>query len=281
MQSKSVLFLGFGDIARRTAAHLPECHKVGVTRRLRVASDGIEFWLGDADSAAVLAQLRQRRFDAVVLTLTPREFTPTAYERAYVETLRNLLPVWRNAPPGLILLVSSTSVYPQTDGEWVDEESPTEPVHFAGASLLRAEGLLAGSGLVNSIVRFGGIYGPGRDFLLRQVREGKGGSSHYTNRIHVDDCAGLLAHLLQRHWQGKALESVYLGCDSDPAPGIEVRRWLAQRLGLNPDRLVPSESARGGNKRCANRRLRESGYTLLYPSYKDGYNTLLASGEIG
>lgn len=280
MQSKSILFLGFGDVARRTAALLPECRRVGVARSARMEHDAVEFWQGAADGLFVRQRLEQQFFDAVVLTLTPTEYSPVAYELSYVDTLRTLLPIWRANPPGMILFVSSTSVYHQADGEWVNEESPTHPEHFSGTTLLRAEQLLLDSGLHACVVRFAGIYGPGRDFLLRQVRAGKGGSTDFTNRIHADDCAGVLVHLLQRHWHGEPLAPLYLGCDSNPAPGIEVRRWLAGRLGIDPSNLVPSVSERGGNKRCDNGRLQQLGYTLRYPSYRDGYSALLASGEV-
>lgn len=280
MQSKSILFLGFGDIARRTAALLPDCRCVGVARSARKTPGGIEFWQGAADSLLVRERLGQGFFDAVVLTLTPTEYSAVAYEVSYVETLRTLLPVWQSNPPGLILLVSSTSVYHQRDGEWVDEDSPTRPEHFSGLSLLRAEALLRESGLQTCVMRFAGIYGPGRDFLLRQVRAGKGGSTDFTNRIHADDCAGALAHLLRRSWRGEPLAPLYLGCDSSPAPGMEVRHWLARRIGVDPDSLVASTSERGGNKRCRNHRLLESGYRLLYPSYREGYDALLESGDV-
>jgi Nucleoside-diphosphate-sugar epimerases len=281
LQSKSVLFLGFGDIARRTADVLPECPYVAVSRSIRDVSAGAEFWCCAADSPAICARMQNRVFDAVIITLTPADHTPAAYERAYVETLQNLLPVWRAQPPGLILFVSSTSVYHQSDGGWVDEESEVLPEHFSGRCLLRAESLLRESDLPVCIVRFAGIYGPGRDFLLRQVRAGKGGSAEFTNRIHADDCAGVLAHLLRRHFAGEALEPLYIGCDSGPAPAAEVRRWLAEHIGVDPNSLVPSTSERGGNKRCSNRRLLASGYRMLYPSYREGYGALLTSGELG
>lgn len=281
MQSKSVLFLGFGDIARRTANLLQDYRCVAVARSLRTVPPSAEFWCGAADSPAICERMQNRAFDAVVITLTPAEHTPDAYERAYVATLHNLLLVWRAQPPGLVLFVSSTSVYHQSDGGWVDEESDVLPEHFSGRCLLRAERLLQDSDLPVCIVRFAGIYGPGRDFLLRQVRAGKGGSPEFTNRIHADDCAGFLAHLLRRHFAGGTLEPLYIGCDSGPAPGAEVRRWLAERIGVDPAGLVSSISERGGNKRCSNRRLLASGYQMLYPSYREGYGALLSSGEVG
>ena len=276
-----MIFLGFGDLARRTAALLPDHRLVGVARSSRDPAPGVELWQASADSADLRNRLNAEDFAAVVITLTPAEYSDVAYQTAYVETLRTLLPLWQRRPPGLIVFVSSTSVYHQNDGGWVDETSETRPEGFAGRRLLEAEGLLRDSGLPSCVLRFAGIYGPGRDLLLRQVRAGKGGSSDYTNRIHITDGAGFLAHLLQLSLRGEKPAPLYLVCDSDPAPGAAVRLWLADRLGVPAADLQPSTAERGANKRCSNRRLLATGYRLLYPSFRDGYGALLDSGELG
>lgn len=284
MQSKNILFLGFGDLARHTARLLADSasgHRlVGVARSNKPPFPGVEFWQGAADGLAVRQRLAKESFDALVITLTPSEHSDQAYALAYVETLATLLPVLQSRPPGLVVFVSSTSVYHQSDGGWVDEDSRTAPDSFAGRRLLEAEALLRGSGLRHTTLRCAGIYGPGRDFLLRQVRAGKGGTEDFTNRIHVRDAAGVIAHLLERHFRGEEIVPLYLVCDSCPAPGAEVRRWLAERLGVDPATLQPAASERGGNKRCSNRRLLASGYHLRYPSFRDGYGALLESGEL-
>lgn len=280
MQSKNILFLGFGDLARHTAERLTGHRLVGVARSPKPPSPGVEFWQGAADSLVIRQRLAQEKFDALVITLTPTEFSDLAYATAYVETLRTLLPVLHSHPPGLTIFVSSTGVYHQNDGGWVDEHSPTEPESFSGRRLLEAEDLLRTSGLPHTVLRCAGIYGPGRDFLLRQVRAGKGGSSDFTNRIHVRDAAGAITHLMERHFAGQTVEPLYLVCDSNPAPGAEVRQWLATQMGLDPISLQPNASERGGNKRCNNQRLLASGYPLLYPSYTEGYGALLDSGEL-
>ena len=280
MQSKNILFLGFGDLARHTAEKLTAHRLVGVARSAKPPAPGVEFWQGAADSLVIRQRLTQEKCDALVITLTPTEFSDLGYAVAYVETLRTLLPVLHSHSPGLVIFVSSTSVYHQNDGGWVDENSATEPGTFSGRRLLEAENLLRTSGLPHTVLRCAGIYGPGRDFLLRQVRGGKGGSGDFTNRIHVRDAAGAISHLLERHFDGQTVEPRYLVCDSNPASGMEVRQWLAVRLGVDPAGLLPNASERGGNKRCRNQRLLDSGYRLLYPSYRDGYGALLDSGEL-
>ena len=102
----------------------------------------------------------------------------------------------------------------------------------------------------------------------------------YGNRIHRDDCAGFMAYLLAAMAAGGQLAPVYIGADDLPAPQAEVECWLAQRPGLprNPQ-WTPGETAEAftiGHKRCSNRLLHASGYRLLYPDYRSGYEAVLA-----
>lgn len=271
MQQKNIVFIGFGDIAARVCAQLPEYHKTGVARSCKPMPAKVDFWQGRADDPQMLARLSEQDWQVVVITLTPDEYTDLGYRKAYVQTLEHLVAAWRARPPRLILFVSSTSVYGQTDGSWVDEDSATDSDGFSGRRILQAEQVLRTSGMRHVVLRCAGIYGPKRDFLLRQVQAGKGGSTDYTNRIHVEDCAGFIAHLVRLFEANQELRDTYLVCDSRPAPGTEVRAWLAERLGMSAGDLKESTSARGGNKRCANTRLLATGYRLRYPDYQAGY----------
>jgi hypothetical protein len=96
----------------------------------------------------------------------------------------------------------------------------------------------------------------------------------FSNRIHRDDAAGVLAHLIDRQAAGVAPAPLLLGVDDEPALGSEVVAWIAARLGIEP----PERSAdppRG--KRCRNGRLRRSDYAFRYPSYREGYAAILAA----
>ena len=280
MSAKNILFLGFGDIAARTSALLPQVRSIGVARSVKKMPADIEFWQGAADAPATLSRMAERPLAAVILTLTPADYSDLAYKVAYVETVSNLIQHWqKTSAPELIVFVSSTSVYAQNDGQWVNESSVTQPDGFAGQRILEAENLLNKSGLPVCIVRFGGIYGPGRDFLLRQVRAGKGGNSDFSNRIHAKDCAGVLALIVQRTLEQQPIGRLYLACDDAPSRSNEVRTWLAQKMGMNPSILVPSESKRGGNKRCSNRLLRALGYQFRYPTFREGYSALMDGSD--
>jgi nucleoside-diphosphate-sugar epimerase len=201
------------------------------------------------------------------------------YRAAYVDGLRRVLD-WlaqHGQTPRRLLFVSSSSVYAQQAGEWIDERSPAEATGFSGRIMREAEQLALHSGIAASVVRLTGIYGPGRQWLLNQVRQGYRVASEpplYGNRIHVDDAAGLLAFLLQADARGLVLEDCYLGVDDAPAPLHEVVAWLRGQLGVS-HWAEQSSVRRAGSKRCSNARARALGWTPEYPSYREGYAAVL------
>lgn len=285
MNRKKLLFAGFGDIAQRLNKKLTAAgwETTGIARSDRVVPEGTRYWRGSLQSNEIMQRIAAETFAVVVVTLTPDGRQDEDYHRAYVETSRCLIDTLggNSQPPSLVIYVSSTGVYHQTDGSWVDERSETRPQIASGRRLLEAENLWRESGLSHTIVRFAGIYGGGRQHLLRQVIAGKGGPKNdapFTNRIHVDDCTGVIEFLLDRHVAGEDLERLYLASDKQPATSWEVREWLAHALGYGPNHLKEtSASGRGGNKRCSNARLLSSGYRFQYPDYRSGYSELLQS----
>jgi nucleoside-diphosphate-sugar epimerase len=258
----------------------------GLRRHPEALPAGIRPIAADLADPASLAVLRGQRFDHVVLAGAPGGFDEAAYRRVYVDGVRNLLGVLEGEPG--VLMVGSTGVYHQEDGSWVDEDSATEPRGFSGRALLEGEAALRDlAGDRASVLRLGGIYGPGRLRLISEVRAGVGCPREpvrFTNRIHRDDAAAILQFLLEKRAAGQALAPCYLGVDCAPAPMWEVRHWLAEQLGVSLDDSRPLSDSRGGNKRCSNARLLAEGYRFLYPDYRAGYAALLrpvaADGEI-
>jgi nucleoside-diphosphate-sugar epimerase len=220
--------------------------------------------------------------DVVVYAASPGGRDEAYYRTTYVEGLRNLLGALKaqGQHPRRIIFVSSTAVYGQTRGEWVDETSETQPSHFSGRRLLEAEALLRESGFPSVVLRLGGIYGPRRVRMIEDVRQGRAavarGGPRYTNRIHRDDCVGVLDHLIEHAMPA----ACYLGVDCEPEDEAVVLRWLAGVLGVSPPRIAAVDEPRGarrsGSKRCRNALLLASGYAFRYPSYRDGYAAVLA-----
>ncbi|MFM7736805.1 MAG: NAD-dependent epimerase/dehydratase family protein, partial [Alphaproteobacteria bacterium] len=228
------------------------------------------------------------RVTSVVFSAAADASDEASYRSIYVEGFRNLLDglVRAGASPSRLVFTSSTGVYGQTDGSWVDEASPTAPRGFSGTVMLEAEALVAqwaaSRGAAAASIRLGGIYGPGRTRLVDLVRSGRAtcreGEPSWTNRIHVEDAAGAVRHLLRL---SEAPDGTWVGVDDHPADSCEVYDWLADLLGVARPRRVPGleDSTPGDgpapNKRCSNRRLRQSGYRFRFPSYLEGYAAML------
>ncbi len=272
------------------------CGDIGIALGLRLAVAGNEVWglrrsaqlpaplktiTADVSKPETLEVLTEQPFDYVVVILTPDSASDEAYKSVYVDGLSHLLAQFKRvAPLKRLLFVSSTSVYHQSRGEWVDESSAVQPERFSGKRLREAELLLANSGINYTVIRFAGIYGAGRRRLLDQVRAGVGCARTpviYTNRIHRNDCVGFLQHLIDLCQQEISIELLYIGVDCEPVPMWDVSVWLATEMHIDPDTLNAPVIQRGNSKRCSNRRLLATGYQLLYPNYKRGYSELLGS----
>ncbi|QJD59663.1 SDR family oxidoreductase [Pseudomonas sp. gcc21] len=204
---------------------------------------------------------------------------PELYRKLYVEGLEHVLAWARSGrkKPQFLLQVSSTGVYGQSGGEWVTENSPALAESPTARILVEAEDVALRGGIPSAVVRLAGIYGPGRNRLIEQVRAGlcvPSEPAQYTNRIHRDDAAALLEHLLHQADQDELLAPCYLGVDDEPAPMHEVAGWLAEQLGVKLLEEGPT-SGRTGSKRCSNALARETGWEPQYPSYREGYGRML------
>jgi nucleoside-diphosphate-sugar epimerase len=134
-------------------------------------------------------------------------------------------------------------------------------------------------------LRLAGIYGPGRTGALDRARryplsEEAEGTPTYTNRIHRDDCAGALQHLMLLDRP----DPLYLGADHEPSTPDSIARWLAEnhpeaREKESPETGASGRSSGATNKRCSNARLVGSGYTFIYPTFRQGFASLLATAE--
>lgn len=273
---KKVLIIGCGDIGSRLARHLDtDVYQItGIRRHCPPDTAKLRYRSCNAHDASALKKTLEEGFEIIVITMTPGERSDAGYEQAYVHTCRNLVNTLTDLKqrPELIIFVSSTAVYAQDDGSWVDENSPTEPSGFSGIRLLEAEAIIHNSGFTNTFVRFSGIYGPGRNRLIEQVKQRRASASpSYTNRIHAEDCAGLLAHLINRR---ESLAPVYIATDSVPTPMVEVVSWIAEQLGVE-DFLSTDATNERGNKKLNNALMLASGYKLRYETYQQGYVEML------
>lgn len=281
MSAPSVLIAGCGDVGSRLATQLLaagwEVH--GLRRDISRLPKGVIGVAGDLFDKECPATWPIGAVDYVVYCAAATDHDEAGYRAAYVQGLEHVLE-WLNdygQEPSRLLSVSSSSVYGQKEGEWVDETSPAQASGYSGQVMLEAEQIALKSGIPASVVRLTGIYGPGREWLLTQVRQGYRvvvDPPLYANRIHADDAAGLMAFLLEADRQGVTLDNYYIGVDDEPAALADVVDWLRGYLGVT-EWAEDASVRRTGSKRCSNARAKALGWKPTYPSFREGYAAIL------
>jgi nucleoside-diphosphate-sugar epimerase len=274
--SERVLLAGCGDLGRRVAQRLIDRGAaVWALRRHPLPENGAIRWLrGDLSDPASLGGL-PAGITRIVFLPAPDVRDEAAYRTVFVDGLRNLLGALDRAACRRVLFVSSSAVYGEHDGAWVDEATPPDPLSFNGRVLLEAEQWLATQTLSSVVLRLAGIYGPGRMQLVERLRNGQvrvpRDVPHWANRIHVDDAADAIVHLLMLD----EVLPLYVGADDTPLPLDVLYDFLARQVGV-PVPAAGAAPAGVGSKRLSNARLRESGFVPRWGDAREGYVALLA-----
>jgi nucleoside-diphosphate-sugar epimerase len=202
-----------------------------------------------------------------------------AYRAVYLEGMRNLVRAFPLAQR--MIFTSSTSVYAQTDGAWVTEDTTAEPDRGTGRLLREAENSALAAG--GAVVRLAGIYGPGRSVLLRNFLRGESvidvreeppatPDGRWINQIHRDDAAAALWHLLTAVPDDSFRHTIYNVADSTPLLQRPLYRELARRFGRPlPPEAAPDHTRKRGwtHKRVDAARLRAAGWAPRYASWFD------------
>ena len=276
-----ILIAGAGYVGSRIASHF--CSKnqkvFGIIqtpeRKSELEKIGVVPLITDLTQFETIPTIPPVNF--VVIACAPDERDETSYRKVYIEGTQNLLrKLKEGAPPFLVVYLSSTGVYQDFGGEWIDETVLPVPETVRGKILLEAEKQVLNSGLPSVIFRLSGIYGPERN-RIASAREGKpkmDETDEYINMIHVDDIVNAIPVLFKSAEPGE----VYLGVDDEPVLRSEFFGWFAKKVNIP----VPKISASGkiGGKRCHNGHLKSLGFSPCYPTFRDGYSILLNQNKV-
>ncbi|NDV61746.1 NAD-dependent epimerase/dehydratase family protein [Puniceicoccales bacterium CK1056] len=298
MESKRLMIFGCGYVGRslakataeagwevwihsRNAKSLAEVNEIPTERRI----------IGNLHEDEWQSRLKGQ-WDAVVNLVSSAGGGLEGYKLSYLEGNRSIRAWAEEAAVRRFIYSSATSVYPQTEGEWVSEDDVPEMNHLSpsGAVLREAELEILQSDIFPErvVARLAGIYGPGRHLYLNRLQEGAqslpGDGSAWLNLIYLKDIVTALIQLLDAPMPNVA--EVFNVVDDEPARKQEIVDWLATKLGLptipfNPDDLGPRASRRttqGGlpNRRVSNAKLKESiGWKPSHPSFREGYADIL------
>ncbi len=284
----SGLIIGCGYLGSRVAEHWREtnCDVFALTRSTETADRFSTFgWnpvVGDITKPDSIASFPE--VDTVLLSVGFDRHAGYDIHTAFVEGIKNTIA---KLPSGIsrLIYISSTGVYSQANGEWVDEESACEPQRPGGVACLEAERFLQQSEFSDRLVilRLAGIYGPERIPRLASIQKGEPISSPrdgYINLIHVDDAVQAVAAASQYE---KTPVTFVIG-DDEPVVRSEYFNFVAQKLNAPPVCFTEPEadshvvSRAMADKRVKNSRMRnELGIDLTYPTYREGVTAILES----
>jgi nucleoside-diphosphate-sugar epimerase len=229
--------------------------------------------------------------DVVVFAASSGGRGAEAAREVYVEGLGNVIAAYgeRSSVPDRLVYTSSTGVYGDHDGGWVDEETPIDPTTEKTRVLAEAERVAleaaAGFGIDGTVARFAGLYGPDR-YRLERYLDGPV-TAGYLNMVHRDDAAGAIRHLLETD---RARGESVVVVDDEPVDKHAFADWLADECGVpRPAKRSKDERIAAGDlsaaaerrirtsKRCSNDRLRALGYDFSYPTFREGYRDAVRS----
>jgi nucleoside-diphosphate-sugar epimerase len=282
-----VAILGCGYVGLELGRQLQDGHDVVGVRRsdsgvAAIEDAGFEAVQADVTDDDALAAVPDA--DWLVFAASSGGRGAEAAREVYVEGLETAIDhFWaREDPPERLVYTSSTGVYGDHDGDWVDEETPLDPQTEKTRVLAEAERIArerpAEYGGHGAVARFAGLYGPDR-YRLERYLEGPVTAGHL-NMVHRDDAAGAVRFLLEADHRGE----VVLVVDDEPVEKWGFADWLAEQCDVayppkqtTEERLDDpglSETAKRRiqtSKRCSNAHLRELGYEFAYPTFREGY----------
>jgi nucleoside-diphosphate-sugar epimerase len=273
---KSALVVGCGFVGVPLARllHFAGWDTLGITASpesaSKLRSEAFAVSALDITDRRCLSTISGRPYDLIVHCASSGKGGAGAYEQVYLEGTQNLLATLRC---NHYIFASSTSVYAQRDGSWVDEESEAAPTRETGRILLETEAVALQSG--GTVGRLAGLYGPGRCAPLKKLLAGEaiieGEGERFMNMIHRDDAAGALFFLAQQTGHGR----FNLVDDYSPTQ-LEWYTAVCTRLGKPLPAFGPRdfERKRGWtNKRVSNKKLRSLGWKPVYPTFLDGLSS--------
>lgn len=270
-----ILIAGLGDLGSGLAEKLlADGHRVSAIRRGDACPAGVELYSQDLTDGA--AMLPPDQVDVVVIIMTPAEYSEEGYLKAYIRAPLTLLEALAQQQPlPSVVFVSSSAVFGELSGA-VDEATPPKPERYNGKVLLAAEEEISIRAM-STVVRFTGIYGPGRHRQIdKAARLARGEealpAAQWTNRIHRDDCVGLLHSVVNGWLAGREMPPLVVGTDNVGGRNLDVLQWLAEQQGLTLE--VPDDAPAG--KQVKSLYISQGHYTLQYPGYQDGYAQVLA-----
>ena len=274
-----VLQIGCGGlgtlIAQQTLAH---GHELTIARRSHQAvPEGAQVVHVDVVNGDAVASIAGLQPEILLYCLAPVD--GQSYQQTYVQGLKNVLAHVSKSSLRHVFFISSTGIYGEHQGEFIDDSTAVAPADANGQVMLDAERLLYELPCGHSALRVSGIYGPQRLYLLRAVQDQARWPkvAHWTNRIHELDVARAVVHLYEQVANDMFLPAHCIVTDGVPALQHEVLQWMAGKMQLPLPDTPPLQPQTG--KRITNQFLPQSGFKLKFADYRAGYEAILSARQ--
>ncbi len=279
---KSVLIAGCGfvglPLARNFVASGWETHGLTASETSASSLRGEPFSVHalDISKGAIWRHLAERHFEVVIHCASSGRGGTQSYEEVFFTGTQNLIA---NLKCQRLIFSSSTSVYAQTDGSWVDETAEAYPERETGQILRKTEDLVLAVG--GTVARLAGLYGPGRCAPLKKLLEGRAmieeDGRRVMNTLHQSDAAGALQFLAETESTG-----IFNVVDNQPVAEIDWFRYVCGRLKASLPPFGPRDLNRKRgwtSKRVSNQKLRSLGWDPIYPTFREGLAPVLRPKE--
>lgn len=282
--SAQILVIGQGDIGLPVTNTLAKqgYSVTGLARSARSHYQLVAAAKFIADDALTLTSEQLLEFTSIAIIVTPDDYSTSGYNASYLAICEHLAKFASELPKlERIVFISSTGVYGQDNGEWIDEyTAPIEPEREASKVILQAEqALQQGFNDKAIIIRPSGIYGRERLMRLRKARESNKEAiapQHWSNRIMDRDLVTIIAkvltlNLIEGFDSIDTIKPLYIASDYLPVTTLEVDRWLSEQLGTTPAEIDNQKSSATGKRLHSNIPLT----WLDYPDWQTGYADIL------
>jgi len=278
-----LLIVGCGDIGTRVGRGLSArgWHISALRRQPENLPGMFQAFAGDYTTDGGLASLADVKPDYLLFTPTPASRDEQGYRRGFSGAMSSIAEIGAAESLRGGVLVSSTRVFAETSGNWVDETSALAANDPFASAIIEAEKIFLALISGSTVFRASGLYdGSPQGRLVSRVAQGlfsqTGG--RYSNRIHRDDLAMAIEFAFLQAEAKNPLSGIFVASDDLPARMSDIERWLAEQVGVPyAQRAVESAGGERGNRRCDNSRLKAAGFTFRYPDYRAGYAGLKAS----
>lgn len=261
---------GAGTLGQRVLNQLShDQHQIDVYRQSSAPAKGAEYI--QACDVTQPFELSRAPYDAAVVILAPNSLSIDDYQQVYRDAIGHIIEALVKHSPKLkrFVVVSSTRVLPKHSHEWLDEDSQTQAWDKKAGLLIEMEKRVERSPFSSSIIRLTGLYGAS-ERMIRQARSIKQPSDwptcRWTNRIHIDDAANLVAYASTH----SDVSGIIHGVDQCCVTNHEVIRYIAEQEGFELPNLPDDLSRATVGKRVRSRHFPEK-CPLAYPSYREGY----------